>query len=83
MIESYRKRPMAIEAVRYDGTNAEELAVWGVSIQYLGQASIIFDGVAQVRKVANAGDYIIRDSEGWFSPCKPDIFHATYEPVQP
>ena len=31
---------------------------------------------------ASPGDYIIRGVKGEFYPCKPDIFHATYEPVE-
>ena len=27
------------------------------------------------------GDYIIKGIQGEFYPCKPDIFEATYEPV--
>lgn len=33
------------------------------------------DGETQV---ANIGDYIIKGVQGEFYPCKPDIFHATY-----
>lgn len=32
--------------------------------------------------VATIGDYIIRGVKGEFYPCKPDIFEATYEPVE-
>ena len=28
------------------------------------------------------GDWIIRGVQGEFYPCKPDIFEATYEPVE-
>jgi hypothetical protein len=31
--------------------------------------------------VANEGDWIIKGIKGEFYPCKPDIFEATYEPV--
>lgn len=31
---------------------------------------------------ARHGDFIIRGVKGEFYPCKPDIFEATYEPVQ-
>lgn len=31
---------------------------------------------------ASVGDWIIRDVQGEFYPCKPDIFEATYEAVQ-
>jgi hypothetical protein len=32
---------------------------------------------------ASAGDWIIRGIKGEFYPCKPDIFEATYEAVEP
>jgi hypothetical protein len=30
---------------------------------------------------AQKGDWIIKGVKGEFYPCKPDIFDATYEPV--
>lgn len=30
---------------------------------------------------ANIGDYIIKGVQGEFYPCKPEIFHQTYEEV--
>lgn len=32
--------------------------------------------------VASPGDWIIKDVQGEFYPCKPDIFEATYEAVE-
>lgn len=32
---------------------------------------------------ADLGDWIIKGVQGEFYPCKPDIFQATYEPVEP
>lgn len=32
--------------------------------------------------VASRGDWVIRGVKGEFYPCKPDIFKATYEPVE-
>lgn len=31
---------------------------------------------------AGLGDYVIRGVHGEFYPCKPDIFAATYDPVE-
>lgn len=31
---------------------------------------------------ATVGDWIIKGVKGEFYPCKPDIFEATYEPVE-
>jgi hypothetical protein len=32
--------------------------------------------------VARHGDFIVRGVKGEFYPCKPDIFAATYDPVE-
>lgn len=32
--------------------------------------------------VANIGDYVIKEENNQFRPCKPDIFAATYEEVK-
>jgi hypothetical protein len=32
--------------------------------------------------LVSEGDYIIKGVNGEFYPCKPDIFHKTYEKVQ-
>ena len=32
--------------------------------------------------IASAGDWVIRGVQGEHYPCKPDIFSATYEPVE-
>lgn len=33
-------------------------------------------------KVAHVGDWIIKDANGKFDICEPDIFEATYEPAE-
>ena len=86
MIQSFRKRPVVIDAVKYDGSNVDELGAWGVHVRLIDGNSIIVgtleDGdSAQVEHVASVGDYIIRGVAGEFYPCKPEIFHTTYEPL--
>lgn len=36
----------------------------------------------QAIHVADPGDWIIKGVKGEFYPCKPDIFAATYDPVE-
>ncbi len=36
-------------------------------------------GSPQVKHIAHEGDYIIKGVAGEFYPCKPEIFHNTYE----
>lgn len=77
----FRKKPVVIEAVLWDGNNAQELT------RFMGVCSIVnycveistLEGTMR----ADEGDWIIRGVKGEFYPCKPDIFEATYEPVVP
>lgn len=87
----YRKKPVVIEAIQYDGLNLEEIRRFvGSSLVYhifdaawkAGACQPVVDmkiktleGEVQVRK----GDYIIKGVHGEFYPCKPDIFKETYE----
>ena len=36
----------------------------------------------EAKHFASVGDYIIKGISGEFYPCKPDIFAATYDPVE-
>jgi hypothetical protein len=78
----YRKKPVVIEAVPYDGTNHAEIAAFtGLPLvsndEAVGMPIIIptLEGDHQ----AQPGDMIIRGVKGEFYPCKSDIFAATYE----
>lgn len=85
----FRKKPVVIEAVRFDKTNGGPAAKWcGGRNQFEVKASDPTD-VAEWIDIptlegvmrANLGDWIIRGVQGEFYPCKPDIFAATYEPA--
>ena len=76
----YRKRPVVIEAVQYDGTfplaflRGDERVTSGSA----GSLEIsTLEGVMRAEK----GDWIIRGIKGELYPCKPDIFAQTYEAV--
>ena len=85
----YRKKPVVVEAIQYNGDNYDEIkkfvgaslsldwfdVVGGIDL-YIMQISTL-EGKMQV----NNGDYIIKGVEGEFYPCKPDIFEKTYEMV--
>lgn len=82
---SYRKRPVVIEAVCFDGTfpldflGDEETVRWIRRPDGSGALSIeTLEGVMR----ADVGDWIIRGVKGELYPCKPDIFEATYEAVE-
>lgn len=84
----YRKKPVVIEAIRLPlqgeaGQKVADLfdfmgnAEWDLGIDGLRITTL--EGVM----LASPGDYIIRGVQGELYPCKPDIFAATYEPVEP
>ncbi|MFK5257413.1 hypothetical protein [Propionibacterium freudenreichii] len=59
---------------------SEETPTSGVSIDPSDGSFMIatLEGVMHARR----GDWIIRGVAGEFYPCRDDIFHATYEPVE-
>lgn len=89
----YRKKPVVIEAIQWNGLNLEEIK------EFVGKSLIydIVDTAWQVGKGApnvfmkihtlegdmrvNKGDFIIKGVNGEFYPCKSDIFEKTYEAV--
>ena len=84
----YRKKPVVIEAIRWSGSNVEEvnkftnkppqrILSWDES---LNESVIISTLEGDMR--AKKGDYIIKGVNGEFYPCKPDIFKKTYEKVE-
>lgn len=87
----YRKKPVVIEAIQYND-NGNELRNWsnGVVVEspILEPTESNPSGeYVQIQTlegcmIGNKGDYIIKGVNGEFYPCKPDIFHKTYEPVE-
>ncbi|WP_281783763.1 hypothetical protein [Sinimarinibacterium flocculans] len=94
MISKYRKKPVVIEAARFDGTRESIAAIcrWANTSQeedlWIDYLSVKDDEVSDVLvhtlegpMRVNVGDWIIKGVQGEFYPCKPDIFAATYEEV--
>lgn len=82
----YRKKPVVIEAVQWNGRNASDILFFaGFDKKNIGD---LYDGMPIVihtlegDMTANIGDYIIKGVNGEFYPCKPDIFEKTYEKVE-
>ena len=80
----YRKKPVVVEAMRWDGTlgSAADIQTWSegqtvyaLDLDYLAIATL--EGTMRAVK----GDWIIKGVQGEFYPCKPDIFAMTYEPI--
>lgn len=87
-MSQFRKKPVVIEAHQWDPTDAlTSLPAWLAA--YVSANPTLFDelvGAMGIRtlegtRMAEPGDWIIRGVKGEMYPCKPDIFAATYEPV--
>lgn len=86
----YQKRPVEVEAVRWDGSDEALDAIYAmagdarravvVRKHASGGAQRVLSIVTlEGEMVANEGDYVIRGVQGELYPCKPGIFEATYE----
>ncbi len=79
----YRKKPVIIEARKFDGT--DESVEWllpQLKSGKIGRATNkLYIKTLEEIHTANVGDYIIKGVKGEFYPCKPDIFEQTYEIV--
>lgn len=90
MADLYRKRPVAVEAMRFgaytealpNGALYAWLSEGGCSFQLHqvdpGPAFLLIHTLEGWMR-ADIGDYLIRGVQGEFYPCKPDIFTQTYE----
>ena len=83
MIKQFRKKPVVIEAIQFDGTNKEEIQNFiGDEIGQDVNSKDLFITTLEGIMIASVGDYIIKGVQGEFYPCKPDIFEQTYNEVQ-
>lgn len=83
-IKRYRSKPKEIEAIQYNGRNANEIALWSENVAKetaypwdVRMEIVTLEGVM----VAECGDYIIKGIHGEFYPCKPEIFRKSYEVI--
>ena len=85
-MNQYRKKPVVIEAIQFNGKNAEEIEQW--SNNNVKRGLVSEDTLTKVyleietlegTMTAQLNDYIIKGVSGEFYPCKPDIFEKTYD----
>lgn len=76
----YRKKPVVIEAIQWNGENTMEILKWAGNKAYLYDS--LYIKTLEGDHKATIGDYIIKGIKGEFYPCKPDIFEATYEKIE-
>ncbi len=81
----FRKKPVVIEAIKWDG-KSNTLARIDLLALSSNMVFMVDDGTLSIATLegemtAQPGDWIIRGVKGELYPCKPDIFEATYEPA--
>lgn len=87
----FRKKPVVIEAIQWDGTLAgiddiisvfpDIRTVAKTAHPSTNKCSFWKIGTLEGSHEVSAGDFIIRGVKGEYYPCKPDIFFMTYEPA--
>lgn len=80
----YRKRPVTVDAIRFDGTNAREIAdlldwEWADGDEICDTLVI---ETLEGDMTANIGDWIIKGVAGEGYPCRDDVFQLSYEPAE-
>lgn len=91
----YRKKPVVIDAVQFNGRNVGEIEVFiGKKLKTrvfsdaayeAGVAAPLFEIDIETLEgvmTASPNDYIIKGVKGEFYPCKPDVFEQTYEKAE-
>jgi len=86
MSQQFRKKPVVIDAMLWDGSVGSANAI----VKWIGDGARFHQGTGGEQIAiptlegvmsARSGDWIIRGVQGEFYLCKPDIFSATYEAV--
>lgn len=81
----FRKKLVVIEAMLFDGGNGLAIERWASgfvdSMEYPIGTFYVQVSTREGIMRADEGDWIIKGVAGEFDPCKPNIFTATYEPV--
>lgn len=80
LIKKYRKLPVVIEVVLYDGTEEsikaiKELNDSGVVVKNGEVIILTLEGAMTVSK----GDYVAKGMKGEIYPIKPDVFKVTFD----
>ena len=83
----YRKKPIIIEAIQYTGDNHNEIRDFCpvIIVDFDSRPRPCFElyvHTLEGEMHLSKGDYLIKGVFGEFYPCKPEVFHNTYEPVE-
>lgn len=79
----FRKKPVVIEAEQFTKDGPLPFSKRGPVVMFDGEEGRWYVMTLEGPLTVSDGDWIICGVKGEFYPCKPDIFAATYEPVEP
>lgn len=89
MSNTYRKKPIVVEAIQYKGTNENSKDISALAPDVLIQFHHPIIGshdqpylvipTLEGDMIGFINDWIIKGVNGKIYPCKPDIFENTYE----
>lgn len=77
------KRPIEIQAYRYDGTNGAAIVRWAGSEAYESFRGELVVRTLEGDHVAQKGDWVMRGVLGEFYPMRPTVFDASYDELGP
>lgn len=84
-MSKYRKKPVVVEAARYNGEITDELLLilgpsnLGSATHWHAMHGSLIINTLEGQMQAQPGDWIIKGVAGEIYPCKDDIFRKTYE----
>ena len=87
-MKKYRKKPIVVEAIQWNGVNRGEVEMFcghgnvEFKVEILCGSTLGLQLIVKALEgdmVANRGDYIIKGICGEFYSCKEEIFEKTYE----
>ena len=82
----FKKKPVEIEAMQFTDESKDCVRNWvrcntAANFSPNGDPELHIQTLEGVM-VASLGDWVIKGIKGEYYPCKPDIFSATYEPIE-
>lgn len=81
-VRRYRRRPIEVEALYYDGTNIDEVKEFLEGSFYrVEEDGRVAIGTLEGELTANPPVYIVKGVKGECYPVKPEIFEILYEPI--
>ena len=81
MIKQYKKKPIIVSAVKWDGGNLQEINTF-TDNKAMVKNNVLIIPTLEGAMAAEVGSYIIKGVKGEYYPCRGDIFEDTYEEVK-